>query len=102
MNFIKEKFIISIILGATAFGALPASAASALNIAIYGMFIAIVVPPMKTERPVVFTVCVAIVISCLFRMPALSQVSSGWVIIICAVVASSLAAWRYPVKEEDA
>ena len=90
------------LLGATAFGALPASAASALNIAIYGMFIAIVVPPMKTERPVVFTVCVAIVISCLFRMPALSQVSSGWVIIICAVVASSLAAWRYPVQEEDA
>ncbi|MBR2636373.1 MAG: AzlC family ABC transporter permease [Oscillospiraceae bacterium] len=90
------------LLGASAFGALPASAASALNIAIYGMFIAIVVPPMKTERPVVFTVCVAIVISCLFRMPGLSQVSSGWVIIICAVVASSLAAWRYPVKEEDA
>ena len=90
------------LLGATAFGALPASLVSALNIAIYAMFIAIVIPPMKTGRPIVFTVCISITISCLFRfLPGLSKISSGWVIIICAVIASSLAAWRFPVKEED-
>lgn len=70
------------LLGATAFGALPASAASALNIAIYGMFVAILVPPMRRLRPVLFTVCVSAGISCIFRfVPALSGFSSGWVII---------------------
>ena len=89
--------------GATAFGALPASVASALNIAIYGMFVAILVPPMRRLRPVLFTVCVSAGISCIFRfVPALSGFSSGWVIIFCAVAASAWAAVRYPVGEEDA
>lgn len=91
------------LLGATAFGALPASAASALNIAIYWMFVAILVPPMRRLRPVLFTVCVSAGISCIFRfVPALSGLSSGWVIIFCAVAASAWAAVRYPVGEEDA
>ncbi|MDD3192559.1 MAG: AzlC family ABC transporter permease [Oscillospiraceae bacterium] len=91
------------LLGATAFGALPASAVSALNIAIYGMFIAIVVPPMRKLRPVLFTVCISAFISCVFRfVPGLSRLSSGWVIIICAIAASALAAVRYPVDEEAA
>ena len=58
------------LLGATAFGALPASAASALNIAIYGMFVAILVPPMRRLRPVLFTVCVSAGISWHFSVCA--------------------------------
>lgn len=89
------------LLGAVAFGALPASLVSALNIAIYGMFIAILVPPMRKLRPVCVTVCLSAAISCLFRfMPGLSKLSSGWVIILCAVAASAWAAWRFPVSEE--
>ena len=91
------------LLGATAFGTLSASAASALNIAIYGMFVAIIVPPMRKLRPVLFTVCVSAAISCVFRfVPVLSKLSSGWVIILCATAASAWAAIRYSVEKEDA
>ena len=41
-------------------------------------------------------------LSCIFRYtPGLDGVSSGWVIIVCAVIASALVALRYPVDEEE-
>lgn len=89
------------LLGATATGLLPASLRSALGIAIYGMFLAIIVPPARKEKPVLVTVIVAAVLSCVLHL-LLPQLSSGWIIIICAVAASAFSAVRYPVggKEE--
>lgn len=88
-------------LGGAVTGILPAALRSALGIAIYGMFIAIVIPPARESKPILITVLVAVGISCLFRwMPYLSQLSSGWVIIICAVVASAFAAWKFPVESQ--
>ncbi|HIS68578.1 MAG TPA: AzlC family ABC transporter permease [Candidatus Gallacutalibacter stercoravium] len=88
------------LLGATANGILPLSVCSALGIAIYGMFIAIVVPPARKARPILYVVLLSVALSCLFRwVPWLNQLSSGWVIIICAVVASALGALRYPVED---
>lgn len=88
--------------GATAAGLLPLSVRSALGIAIYGMFLAIIVPPMSKTRPVAVVVVIAAILSCIFHWtPVLSQLSSGWVIIFCAVIASAFAALRYPVQEED-
>ena len=44
-----------------------------------------------------------VVLSLCFRyIPLLSSLSSGFVIIICAVAASALGAWLFPVKEGDA
>ena len=41
--------------------------------------------------------------SCCFKwLPILNQISSGWVIIICAVVVSAYAAARYPIDDEPA
>jgi predicted branched-subunit amino acid permease len=90
------------LLGASAAGILPASVRSALGIAIYGMFIAIIIPPSRKLRPVAFTVIVGALLSCLFSFtPGLNTLSSGWVIIICAVLASAAAALRYPVNDEE-
>ena len=90
------------ILGATATGFLPLSVRSALGIAIYGMFLAIIVPPAAKSRPVAIVVVIAVVLSCVFQWtPGLNQLSSGWVIIICAVIASGFAALRYPVDDEE-
>ena len=73
------------LLGAAAGTLLPAFVRSALGIAIYGMFLAIIG----------LSVC--------FRLiPGLNQVSSGFTIIICAVLAASLGALLYPVGEEEA
>lgn len=89
--------------GALADNLLPAVVISSLGVAIYGMFIAIVVPVMKDERPVALCVLLAVAISCLFRyIPALQVVPNGFVIIICAVIASALFALFAPIDGEGA
>ena len=89
-------------LGAAAAGVLPESVRSALGIAIYGMFIAIIIPPSRKLKPVAFTVVLGALISCVFHyVPGLNSLSSGWIIIICAVLASAAAALRYPVNDEE-
>lgn len=86
--------------GAVVGDLLPASLASALGIAIYGMFLAIIIPPAKKNRAVVLAIGLAVAISCLFNwLPMLSNVGSGFVIIICALVAAGVAAALFPVKE---
>lgn len=91
------------LLGATATGLLPESVRAALNIAIYGMFIAIIIPPARKARPVAIVIGISVALSCLFHwVPGLNRVSGGWVIILCAVVASAFAALRYPVQETEA
>lgn len=89
--------------GALASGILPMSVRSALGIAIYAMFVAIIVPAAKTSKPVMRVALIAVLLSCLFAwVPGLKSLSSGWVIIICGVVASALGAYFYPIyKERD-
>ena len=87
-------------MGALAGNILPAVVTSALGVAIYGMFIAIVVPEMRKERPVAGCVAIAVALSCLlYYVPAL-QFLSGFSVILCAVIASGIMAWLAPVKEE--
>lgn len=89
------------ILGATATALLPVSVQSALGITIYAMFIAIIIPPARKARPILFTVLLAAALSCGFRYtPFLNELSAGWVIIIVAVIAAAFCALRYPVDDE--
>lgn len=91
------------LLGAVAGQLLPAFVRSALGVAIYGMFLAIILPPARKEKPVRVVVLIAVMLSLCFRyIPVLNTLSSGFVIIICAVTASALGAWLFPVKEEIA
>lgn len=91
------------LIGAVAGQLLPVFVRTALGIAIYGMFLAIILPPARQEHPVRVVVVAAVTMSLCFRyIPALSQVSSGFVIIICAVAASTLGALLFPVKEGEA
>lgn len=81
---------------------LPARLEEALGIALYGMFIAIVVPAVKRSRPILMVVAIAALLSCLFYyIPGLNQISSGFTIIICGVVASAIGAILFPVPDED-
>ena len=91
------------LIGAVAGQLLPVFVRTALGIAIYGMFLAIILPPARKEHPVRVVVVAAVAMSLCFRyIPVLSQVSSGFVIIICAVAASTLGALLFPVKEGEA
>ena len=90
------------LLGATVTGLLPLAVRSALGIAIYGMFISIIVTPARRSRPIALVIGIAAAISCLFFWtPGLNGLSNGWVIIIAAVLAAAFAAWNCPVKEEE-
>ena len=90
------------LLGALSGSLLPTIVCSALGLAIYGMFIAIIIPPMKKSRSTLLVVCIAIVLSCLFAyVPVLNRVSVGFAIIICAVVASLIGAIFFPVEDMD-
>ena len=89
------------LLGAVAGQLLPVFFRQALGIAIYGMFLAIILPPARRERPVRVVVLLAVGMSLCFRyLPVLSRLSSGFVIIICAVVAFAVGALMFPVKED--
>lgn len=81
---------------------LPAVVTAALGIAIYGMFIAIVIPKARSERPTALCVLLAVVMSCLFHyLPALQAVPQGFVIILCAVTASAVLALVAPVEQPE-
>ena len=87
--------------GAVASTLLPAAVISALGVALYGMFIAIVVPVAKESREVLIVVGVALVFStAFFYLPVLQEISSGFTIIICTVAAAGIGAVLFPVKEE--
>ncbi len=89
-------------LGAAASTFLPESVRSALGIAIYGMFLAIFIPPMKKSKAVVAVVLIAAGLSCAFAyIPLLQSVSSGFVIIICAVIAAAIGAIIKPVQAKQ-
>ena len=75
----------------------------ALGVMLYGMFIAIVVPPARKERPVLFCALLALACSSAFAwLPALRRLSPGISIVICTVAAAAVCAWLFPVKEDAA
>ena len=89
------------LLGAVAGNILPAIVTSALGVAIYGMFIAIVVPEARKSKPTAICVAIAVFLSCLFYfVPFLKTIPSGFTVIICAVVASAIMAFVAPIPEE--
>ena len=88
--------------GAVASTILPETIISALGVALYGMFIAIVVPPATEHREIRIVVILALILSAAFYyLPVLKQVSSGFMIIICTVVAAAIGAVLFPIKEEE-
>lgn len=90
------------LLGAIAGNVLPPIISAALGVAIYGMFIAIVVPVAKKEKATALCVLVSIILSCAFRyIPFLQSVPSGFVVIICAITASVIFAIVAPIKPDN-
>jgi len=88
--------------GALAGSVLPPSIQAALGVMLYGMFIAIVVPPAKEEKPVLATVILALVCSsCFSWIPLLKQVSAGIAIVICTVAAAAVCAALFPIPDEQ-
>ena len=89
------------LLGALMGQILPTVISGALGIMLYGMFLAIIVPPARTDRGVLVAVLVAVALSCiLYYVPMFDFITSGFSVIICALAAAALAAVVFPVKEQ--
>ena len=77
---------------------LPAIITNALGVALYGMFIAVVVPKARDDSHVFVAVCIAVVISVALKyIPVFANLSGGFAIIICTVVASLIAAVLFTI-----
>ena len=75
---------------------------SCLGLAIYGMFIAIIVPDTRTDKAVLGVVLSAMLMSTLFTYaPLLNTISSGFRIIIVTVAIAAIASVIAPIKEDD-
>ncbi len=88
--------------GAVAGNILPEMVMNALCIMMYAMFTAVIVPPLKNEKPLLAVVAFTAVISSAFAfLPLLKDVSSGIAISICAVVSALFGAWVFPRREDE-
>jgi 4-azaleucine resistance transporter AzlC len=93
-------WVLGALLGATAGFMLSPAWRSALGVALYAMFIAIIIPPARKYSPIFAVVIISVALSCLLHyLPVLSGISGGWRIIICALAASGAGALLWPVSE---
>ncbi len=88
------------LLGSIASHLLPAFITGAMGILLYGMFIAVFVPPAKKFRPILFAVLISAGVSVILKY-LLPFISSGFAIIISALVGSCLCALLFPIHEEE-
>ena len=95
-------WVLGTLAGAVSGNLLPAFVISALGVAIYGMFLAIIIPPARKNRTVLLVVLSAMLMSFLFSvLPVLKKVTSGFVIIITTIAVAGVAAWLKPIEDDQ-
>ena len=93
-------WVLGTFLGASAGEILPDSVTAAMGIVLYGMFLAIIIPPSRKKKSVLFVTVLAAILSILFKY-VLTMVSGGFAVIICAIVAAGLGALLFPVSDDE-
>lgn len=89
------------LLGAVASGLMPPALSSAMELGLYAMFIAIIIPPSKKSRPVMSAVLLAVLTSAaLYYIPLFQVITPGIRVILAAVFAAAAAAFAFPVTVE--
>ena len=89
-------------IGALASQIMPAMLSQAMELGLYAMFIAIIIPPARKNKSVAFVVALAVVIECIFYVtPVLKEISVGFQVILATVMASAAGAFLFPVGKED-
>ena len=89
------------VLGVLMGNILPGWAVNALSVALYGMFLAVIIPASRKSRVIAAVVAVSMLCSFLFScLPVLRTISSGFKVIVLTILISGAAAWLHPVEEE--
>lgn len=88
--------------GIVAGGMLPASIVSALSVALYGMFLAIIMPPSRRDSNVLLAVVVSFVLSGLCAVaPVVCEWSGGTRTIVLTILISAIVAWLKPIDIDE-
>lgn len=99
MSAAMPGWTLGTLLGIVSGSLLPARMLSALGVALYGMFIAVIVPPARKSRIIAGIVAISMLLSLLFaKLPGLRQISSGFRIILLTLLIAGAAAVLFPVK----
>ena len=102
MALAAPGWVLGTFLGIVSGNILPARIVSALSVALYGMFIAIIIPPSRGNKVLSGVVLSSMVLSLIFtKAPVLRQISSGFRIIILTLLIAGVAAYLFPIKEEE-
>lgn len=95
-------WVLGTALGAISGSIMPAFLMSAFSVAIYGMFLAIIIPPAKEDKAVLGVVLAAMALASAFAyVPGMKKISSGFAIIIVTLLVSVIAAILHPHVEEE-
>lgn len=90
-------------LGAIICSSLPESLSNAMGIALYGMFIAIVLPVAKKSKPIIIIVATSVLVVCILKyVPIFHMISSGFRVIIATLIGAGIGAFLFPIKEKQA
>lgn len=89
------------LLGALAGDILPSSVSTALGVALYGMFIAIVIPQVRESKPKLLAMLLAAALSSAFTwIPILKTLDSGLAIVLCTIAAAAVCAIFFPLPDD--
>ena len=102
MSIAIPAWTIGTCLGVVLGNVLPGGVVSALSVALYGMFLAIIIPPARDNKVIRGLVIIAMAASFLFtKIPVIKNISSGMKVIILTVVISAVAAVLFPIPDEN-
>ena len=81
---------------------LPARVISALSVALYGMFMAVIIPPARGNKVLTGVIGLSMLLSLgLTKLPYVRQISPGMRIILLTVLIAAIAAWLFPIRQKE-
>ncbi len=89
-------------LGGLICSALPQTLSSAMGIALYGMFIAIIVPPAVHSKPICMIIFISVSVTVILKyIPIFAFISDGFRTIIATIIGAMFGAYFYPINDNN-
>ena len=100
MSVAVPGWTLGTLVGVVSGSVLPGRILSALSVALYAMFIAVIIPPCRESRVITGLICVSMAASTLMAcLPVVQNISSGLRIILLTLILAGAAALLFPLKE---
>lgn len=97
------SWLVGTVIGCLFTNIMPMSVSVAMGIVPFAMYIATIIPPARRSRPIFWVIVMSVILSIVLECTPFIRgiLSAGWIIIICAVVASVIGAIMFPIDEEE-